>query len=350
MKKILWIFYAVCFFAYNSYADDFTNFCGIPNVLYKDDIAYIIKGDGYICEFKEQRDDAYCEIFPILMENEHGFLKDKLNGLFILEAKGLILYHHEKLEKALKIYGVTEWLDMQRKLFHEGLYKHDEYTLESAVELFGTQEKDSKRLRLGDTVFFNTGILKITSSSYFIEAHQGKEIVYSPEYFLSKIFYNIGDDYINFWLYDSVSPPWVEGVKGYGIGEYLDIDFKYASDEIQILNGFVDFSRKHLYRANSRVKKILVESDDPKFAKEYELEDVVRYTPVRLPEKTKKIRITIKDVYKGDKYDDTCISSITVTDPNVPSFEERKKQLLKLLEATDVMKKIKTFKEKSNMN
>ena len=350
MKKMIWIFYAICFFSYNSYADDFTNFCEIPNVLYKDDIAYIIKGNGYICEFKEQWDNAYCEIFPILMENESGFLKDKLNGLFVLEAKGLLLYHHEKLEKVLKIYGVTKWLDMQRKLFYEGSYKHDAYTVESAVELFGIQQKDSKHLSLGDTVFFNTGISKIVSSSYLIETHQGKDIVYSPEHFLSKIFYNIGDDYINFWLYDSISPPWVEGVKGYGVGEYLDIDFKYASDEIQILNGFVDFSRKRLYRDNSRVKKILIESEDPKFAKEYELEDVVRYTSIQLPEKTEKIRITIKDVYKGDKYDDTCISSIIVTDPNAPSFEDQKKQLLKLLEATDVMKKIKTFKEKSNMN
>ena len=239
---------------------------------------------------------------------------------------------------------------MQRKLFHEGLYKHDEYTLESAVELFGTREKDLKRLSLGDTVFFNTGISKIVSSSYLIETRQEKDIVYSPEYFLSKIFYNIGDDYINFWLYDSISPPWVEGVKGYGVGEYLDIDFKYASDEIQILNGFVDFSRKRLYRDNSRVKKILIESENPKFAKEYELEDAVKYTAVRLPEKTEKIKITIKDVYKGDKYDDTCISSIIVTDPNAPSFEDQKKQLLKLLDATGVMKKIKTFKEKISRN
>lgn len=347
---MIWIFYAVCLFVYNSYADDLINFCEIPNPLYRDDAAYIVKGDGYICEFKELKDNTYCEIFPIMLETERGFVKDKHSDLFILEAEGLILYHYAELERVAKIYGTAKWIDMQRKLFYEGSYKHDAYTVESAVELFGTQQKDLQRLRLGDTVFFNTGILKIASSSYLIETHQGKEIVYSPEYFLSKIFYNIGDDYINFWLYDSVSPPWVEGVKGYGIGEYLDIDFKYASDEIQILNGFVDFSRKHLYRANSRVKKILVESEDPKFAKEYELEDVVRYTPVRLPEKTKKIRITIKDVYKGDKYDDTCISSIIVTDPNVPSFEERKKQLLKLLEATDVMKKIKTFKEKSNMN
>ena len=343
MKKTICIFYAIFFLAYNSYADDLTNFCEIPNILYKDDIAYIVKGDGYICEFKDKGDSAYYEIFPMILENERGFLKNKYSALFVLEAKGLILYHHEELERSAKRYGTARWIDMQRKLFYEGLYKYDEYTVESAVELFGTQQKDLKRLSLGDTVFFNTGISKIVSSSYLIETLHGKKIAYSPEYFLSKIFYNVGDDYINFWLYDSISPPWAEGVKGYGIDEYLDIDFKYASDEIQILNGFVDFSRKHLYRDNSRIKRILIESENPKFAKEYELEDAVKYIPVRLPEKTKRIRITIKDVYKGDKYDDTCLSSILVTDPNAPSFEERKGQIWQLLEMTGVIKEINTF-------
>lgn len=350
MKRIVWIFYAVCFFVYNFYAVDLINFCEIPKPLYKDDVAYIVKGDGYICAFKDLRDDTYCEIFPVRLENERGFFKDKINDLFILEAEGLILYHHKESERAAKIHGTTKWLDMQRKLFYEGFYKYDEYTVESAVELFGTREKDSKHLRLGDTVFFNTGISKIVSSSHLIETSQGKTITYSPEYFLSKIFYIIGDDYINFWLYDSVSPPWVEGVKGYGIGEYLDIDFKYASDEIQILNGFVDFSRKHLYKDNSRVKRILIESENPKFTKDYELEDAVKYTTVRLPKETGKIKITIKDVYKGDKYDDTCISSIIVTDPNAPSFEEQKVRIWELLEKTGAMEKIKTFKEKSGIH
>ena len=100
MKKTICIFYAIFFLAYNSYADDLTNFCEIPNILYKDDIAYIVKGDGYICEFKDKGDSAYYEIFPMILENERGFLKNKYSALFVLEAKGLILYHHEELERS----------------------------------------------------------------------------------------------------------------------------------------------------------------------------------------------------------------------------------------------------------
>ncbi|MBC6714030.1 hypothetical protein [Treponema sp. Marseille-Q3903] len=135
------------------------------------------------------------------------------------------------------------------------------------------------------------------------------------------------DDYDK-TLYDSITPPWVEGVKGYGIGEYLDMEFKWKSDEMQILNGFVDFTRMDLYEKNSRVKTVLIESENPKFAQEYELDDIVRYTVIKLPAKTDKIRMTIKDVYKGSKYDDTCISSILVTNPNLPSYEEMSARIL----------------------
>lgn len=125
-----------------------------------------------------------------------------------------------------------------------------------------------------------------------------------------------------------MTPPWVEGKDDYGIGEYLDIEFKWASDELQILNGFVDFTRMNLYEENSRVKTVLIESENPKFAKEYELEDIVRYSLIHLPQKTDKIRITIKDVYPGTKYKDTCLSSILVTNPNVPSYEEMSAKIL----------------------
>ena len=128
----------------------------------------------------------------------------------------------------------------------------------------------------------------------------------------------------------------VEGAKGYGIVEYLDIEIKWKSDEMQILNGFVDFTRMDLYEKNSRVKTVLIESENPKFAQEYELDDIVRYTVVKLPAKTDKIRMTIKDVYKGSKYDDTCISSILVTNPNLPSYEEMEEKILKAIKKSGI--------------
>ena len=183
---------------------------------------------------------------------------------------------------------------------------------------------------MGYIALHDAGIKKISASSVLIENTKIGKTVYSPDNLLTKLYYKHSDEpyYID---YDSITPPWVEGVKGYGIGEYLDMVFKWKSDEMQILNGFVDFTRMDLYEKNSRVKTVLIESENPKFAQEYELDDIVRYTVIKLPAKTDKIRMTIKDVYKGSKYDDTCISSILVTNPNLPSYEEMEEKILKAM-------------------
>lgn len=44
----------------------------------------------------------------------------------------------------------------------------------------------------------------------------------------------------------------------------------------------------------------------------------------------------IKDVYKGDKYDDTCISSILVTNPNIPTYEEMKEKILEAIKINKI--------------
>ncbi|MBQ0004072.1 MAG: hypothetical protein KBT21_11120, partial [Treponema sp.] len=98
--------------------------------------------------------------------------------------------------------------------------------------------------------------------------------------------------------------------------EYLICEFKFKTDEIQILNGYVNIKHPMLYLQNNRVKTILIESEEPKFSQEYTLEDVVKYNVLKLPARTDKIKITIKDVYKGTLYDDTCLSSIIADDPD----------------------------------
>lgn len=183
----------------------------------------------------------------------------------------------------------------------------------------------------GRVGIFETGIKNISESSFLAENTKQGFIEYKAENIFEKLYYIHDDELYCHVKYDSLTPPWVEGKAGYGIDEYLDIEFKWASDELQILNGFVDFTRMNLYEENSRVKTILIESEEPKFSKEYELEDIVRYNVIQLPQKTDKIRITIKDVYPGTKYQDTCLSSILITNPNVPSYEEMSEKILEAM-------------------
>ena len=126
-------------------------------------------------------------------------------------------------------------------------------------------------------------------------------------------------------VFNTVALPWVEGEAGSGIGVILSIQFKTGSliadrygaldgmyDSISIMNGYVDFYRPDLFFKNNRVKTVNIKSTDngPFFEFEYELKDVPEFQGIPLPRKSSSVDITIKEVYKGNLYDDTAITSI----------------------------------------
>ncbi len=119
---------------------------------------------------------------------------------------------------------------------------------------------------------------------------------------------------------------WVEGVPGYGIGEYLEYTFEVGSPritEIMIINGYI--KSKSAWEDNSRVKKMKVYiNNNPKYI--FELQDkrsiqTFSVTPIGYRSggvdidnlKRKKqytIKFEILEVYKGLKYDDVVISDL----------------------------------------
>lgn len=104
--------------------------------------------------------------------------------------------------------------------------------------------------------------------------------------------------------------PWVEGVSGYGIDEYIEFDKKDATG-MYIVNGFVSSKKPELYQKNSRVAFIEVKGITSGKVKTYRLADICKPQYIPLDSfSNERIRITIKDVYKGTTYDDTCIGGI----------------------------------------
>lgn len=118
---------------------------------------------------------------------------------------------------------------------------------------------------------------------------------------------------------------WVEGVEGYGIGEYLLYTFGGASpriNEIIVVNGYV--KSKTAWEDNSRVKKLKVYIDDKPYAilnlKDIRGSQSFKIEPIGNSDrkdwdvlKTKPdwtLKFEILDVYKGLKYDDVVISEI----------------------------------------
>lgn len=144
---------------------------------------------------------------------------------------------------------------------------------------------------------------------------------------------------------------WVEGVAGYGIGEYLEYSFTGVSPRITtiiVVNGYV--KSESAYRNNSRVKKLKVYVNDKPYAI-FNLRDLrsAQYFEVdtlgtsdrddwkameALPDW--KLKFEILEVYKGNKYDDTVISEIYFDGLDVHCFAAGTKVLMADMTAKNV--------------
>ena len=116
--------------------------------------------------------------------------------------------------------------------------------------------------------------------------------------------------------------PWVENVPGDGEGEWIAIDventypgfMQYRITGFLIVNGYVDFFRPHLFFANNRAKTLRIDNDKNNIHTETVLADTpsMQYVPLPIQVEGGNPRFTfmIKDVYKGTKWNDTCITMI----------------------------------------
>lgn len=159
----------------------------------------------------------------------------------------------------------------------------------------------------GCSWYCGMGPMGVTASSYL--ASQGNNS-YRPE--------NAHDF--------SYKNAWVEGVNGYGIGEYLEYHFAPESprvNKIVVINGYV--KSKSAWENNSRVKLLKMYVDDKPFAYLY-LKDIRAVQSFSVPpigngdrndlealkkKDSWKIKFEIADVYKGLKYDDVVITEIS---------------------------------------
>ena len=105
--------------------------------------------------------------------------------------------------------------------------------------------------------------------------------------------------------------PWVEGVPGDGIGEGFTISFwnQEVLPTLVLMNGYISFDKPYLYEQNNRIKKIKVKGLTSGKEKILDVIDTPHPQTVDISFITDKedIRVEIAEVYKGTKYDDTCL-------------------------------------------
>jgi hypothetical protein len=118
---------------------------------------------------------------------------------------------------------------------------------------------------------------------------------------------------------------WIEGVPGYGIGEYITYHFPPENPRITkiiIVNGYIKSDKT--WKENSRVKTLKIYIDDRPFAilnlTDTKAEQIFTFDPIGHSDRKDwkvltslapwTMKFEIIDVYKGDKYDDTAITEI----------------------------------------
>lgn len=163
---------------------------------------------------------------------------------------------------------------------------------------------DGSILFFAETAGFDYPYIFITHSQNFLD-HIGHQIYKDCSSFLKEndIEYKIEN-------LSNCKPgtPWVEGVSGSGIGEGFSIECE--RDYLLIMNGFISYDKPYLYKQNNRIKKLKVTGLKNGIEKTYEVLDTPHPQTIDVSDfkDSGDIRIEIADVYKGTKFDDTCMN------------------------------------------
>ena len=166
----------------------------------------------------------------------------------------------------------------------------------------------------------------ISASSSYSETLGGRKVVYEPEN-LEKCFEIGCKCHPYWWNYSHI--PWVEGAEGNGIGESVTVEFTEDMAGMSVLNGYTDINKLKLYKENSRLKEVQVDDLVNGDSWTVSFDDKVYFNYIAFPKMTSKIKMTIKSVYDGTKYSDTCVSAIipSKTNPVAADSDEGKRYL-----------------------
>lgn len=208
-------------------------------------------------------------------------------------------------------------------------------------EIYQVEFENNPKVRT--TPAKNADILKINEKIKVLQNEAANEF----EENIIKVFASseLGEDYSVKNLVDrNPATAWVEGKSGMGEGDYIEFELDDITlNRIGIINGYK--KSEYLYNANSRVKKVRLEVDSivknidtGEFESVDHIEKFVEFsdrgfydgntdllfhcTDFKNIDKNstrlvRKIKFTILEVYKGYKYDDTCISEVIIIGKNM---------------------------------
>jgi hypothetical protein len=108
-----------------------------------------------------------------------------------------------------------------------------------------------------------------------------------------------------------LSTVWAEGVEGDGVGEWIEIKLKKEMNVDQLILFPGHSKSQKLFFANNRIKELEIIVNE--FSKIHKIRDVFAPISISIERETQNIKIHIKSVYKGSKYNDLCVSELMLT-------------------------------------
>ena len=118
---------------------------------------------------------------------------------------------------------------------------------------------------------------------------------------------------------------WCEGVPGPGIGQTITVHQKpqQVIGTVMITNGYA--KTPQTFRANGRVKTARIETSGG-VVRTVTLKDTAEMEEIKVPpSKVSWIKLTILDVYPGERHSDTCVSKFYFNHEEFGAIEEERK-------------------------
>lgn len=146
--------------------------------------------------------------------------------------------------------------------------------------------------------------------------HENRDFTQSFDIKSSSNLYDKNDRYNSGNIILENADSWCEGNKNDGIGEYIEFNLKPSIstenlkfDRFYIYNGFGDLD---FYFKNNRVKDLTLETDlgikqNISLKDTHNLQEIILNDPMEFKN---TIKFTIKNIYKGTHFNDTCIHKL----------------------------------------
>ncbi len=267
-------------------------------------------------ESEEESMERFYQSIEEMKARNHPVLSPRTNLVTISPLENYVIDISYEESYRLGVHGSAEYYTMETDAWVENsFYEINEYGF---LEL----RRDDRRYTIFDHDIYSAtnpddkssryelnenNLKSITADGFFTEILNGTLIEYKIENLLKSVL--LPDDKCGKPEYTN-STPYVTKRGSSGIGEKIYIQSKQKHDRISIMPGYVNTERPDLFHKNNRPKRIKIIDTDTQYSVETELSDIAMFQDIPLYQDISNFEIEILDVYRGSKYDDTCISGI----------------------------------------